>query len=159
LNEATLLTQDISLNDTTIYVSDNAQFATSGYGAIIAQVGDGRGAEDLIYYFSWTGKGVDANLGDTLTGVYITSYQNSRSFGPNTLETLIASEVAAGGSGSLAEIDLKDETGTGTFELAYVYTTTAALFPLRVVLNIQGPVISQNQGTYYAHDKLRTVFT
>lgn len=158
LNEATLLTKDIALNDTTIYVSDNSLFATSGYGAIIAQVGDGRGAEDLIYYFSWTGKGVDANLGDTLTGVYVTSYQNSQSFAPNTLETLIAAEVAAGGTGSLAEIDLKDETGTGTFELAYIYTTTAALFPLRVVLNIQGTVISENQGTYYAHDKLRTVF-
>ena len=158
LNEATLLAQDIALSDTTIYVSDNAQFATSGYGAIIAQVGTGRSAEDLIYYFAWTGKATDAT-GDKLTGVYITSYQNSRSFGPNTLETLIAAEVAAGGTGSLAVIDLKDEiTGTGTFELAYVYTTTAALFPLRVVLNIQGSVISQNQGTYYAHDKLRTVF-
>ena len=158
LNEATLLTQDIVLGDTEIYVSDNAQFDTSGYGAIIAQVGEGRGAEDLIYYFAWTGKGVDATLGDKLTGVYITSYQNSSSYDPNTLEALISSEVSAGGSGSLAAIDITDETGSGDFAKAYVYTTTAALFPLRVILNIQGLVVSKNQGTYYAHDKLRTIF-
>lgn len=42
LNDNTLLTQDVALNDTQIFVDDNSLFATSGTGVIVCQSGDNR---------------------------------------------------------------------------------------------------------------------
>lgn len=94
LNDNTLLTQDVALNDTQIFVDDNSLFATSGTGVIVCQSGDNRSKEDLVYYYSWTGKGTDATNGDKLTGVFITSIDPKLITDINTINTLLESEKA-----------------------------------------------------------------
>jgi len=158
INDFSFLNQDIALSDTTIFVDDVSQFDTAGYGAIVCRKGDSRSAEDLIYYYSWTGKGVDATKGDKLTGVYITSYPNGNLIGPKSLEVLLKADVAGGATGSNAVIDLVGTDGAGVFKSAIVYNTTAALFSLRLMTNLQGYIPSANSGTFFAHDKLRTIF-
>lgn len=158
INDFSFLTFDIALGDTTIFVSDASQFDTAGYGAIVCRKGDSRSAEDLIYYYSWTGKGVDATKGDKLTGVYITSYPNGGLLGPRALEVLLKADVANSATGSNALIDLVDQDGTGVFKTAIVYNTTAALFSLRLMTNLEGYIPSANTGTFFVHDKLRTIF-
>ena len=91
LNDKTILTEDITLGDTTIYIDDNSLFATSGTGAIICQAGDNRSQEDLIYYFSWTGKGIDST-GEKLTGVFITSIDSKLIGEIDSINTILASE-------------------------------------------------------------------
>lgn len=159
LNDNTIMTQDIALGDTVLYVDDNTQFPTAGTGAIICQKGSNRGQEDLIYYYSWTGKGNDATLGDKLTGVFITSLPNAED--PNTVKTLVSSERAGYSSpASRADITLKTTTNTaGIFDTVLVFNTPSALFPLRLSVNIEGIVKSQNRGTYYADDKLRSMYS
>lgn len=159
LNDNSIMTQDIALGDTVLYVDDNTQFPTAGTGAIICQKGSNRGQEDLIYYYSWTGKGTDATLGDKLTGVFITSLPNAED--PNTVKTLVASERANYSSpASRATITLKTTTNTaGIFEKVLVFNTPSALFPLRLSVNIEGVVKSQNRGTYYADDKMRSMYS
>jgi len=165
LNDKTILTQDVSLLDTTIYVDDNSLFDTSGTGAIICQTGEGRSQEDLIYYYSWTGKGTDATLGDKLTGVYITSFDPESIVDINTINTLLTAErsnITGNGQtpSSRANIVRKTETNPdGVFQTVLVYNTPSAIFPLRLSVNIEGLVKSKNIGTYYSHDKMRSMFS
>lgn len=158
LNDNTTLTSDIILGGTTLYIDDNSQFPTAGTGAIICQKGSNRGQEDLIYYYSWTGKGTDATLGDKLTGVFITSLPNAED--PNTVNTLVASERAGYSSpASRATITLKTTANTaGIFEKVLVFNTPSALFPLRLSVLLEGLVRTENRGTYYADDKLRSIY-
>jgi len=166
LNDKTILTQDITLGDTTIYIDDNSLFATSGTGAIICQAGDNRSQEDLIYYFSWSGKSTDST-GDKLTGVFITSIDPKLIGEIDSINTILVSEKEGlAGTGitpaSRATITLKnpeDENSTGQFQMVKVFNTPSALFPLRLSVNIEGMIVSKNVGTYYADDKLRSMFT
>lgn len=158
INDFSFLNQDIALSETTIFVDDVSQFDTVGYGAIVCRKGNSRSAEDLIYYFSWTGKGVDVTKGDKLTGVHITSYPNGNILGPKSLEVLLKADVSGGATGSNAVIDLVGADGAGVFNSAIVYNTTAALFSLRLMTNLEGYIPSANGGTFFAHDKLRTIF-
>ena len=159
LNDSTLLGLDILLGDNILYIDDASQFATSGTGAIVCQKGSSRSKEDLVYYYSWTGKTTSATLGDSLTGVFITSLPNAAD--PNTVKTLVASERANYSSPvSRATITLKTTTNTsGIFESVIVYNTPSALFPLRLSVNLEGIIRSENRGTYYAHDKLRSIYS
>jgi len=167
LNDKTILSADITLGDTTIFIDDNSLFNTSGTGAIICQAGDNRSQEDLIYYFSWTGKGHDAVKGDKLTGVFITSIDSKLIGEISSINTILTSEKEGlAGTGitpaSRATITLKnpeDENSTGQFQTVQVFNTPSALFPLRLSVNIDGVIKSENVGTYYADDKLRSMFT
>jgi len=159
LNDNTIMTDDIALGGTVLYIDDNTQFPTSGTGAIICQKGSNRGQEDLVYYYSWTGKGTDVILGDKLTGVFITSLPNAED--PNTINTLVASERAGYlAPASRADITLKTEANNaGIFEKVLVFNTPSALFPLRLSVNLEGIVKSQNRGTFYADDKFRSMYS
>jgi len=159
LNDNTIMTEDIALGNTVLFVDDHSQFPTAGTGAIICQKGTNRGQEDLVYYYSWTGKSSHAVFGDNLTGVFITSLPNAED--PNTVKTLVASERAGYSSpASRADIILKTTANTaGIFEKVLVFNTPSALFPLRLSVNIEGIIRSQNRGTYYADDKMRSIFS
>lgn len=166
LNDRAFLNGDILLGGTTLQVEDNTLFGTSGTGSIICQAGENRSQEDLIYYFSWTGKGVNTT-GDTLTGVYITSIPVSQITDIATINTILAAEKAnlvatSSTVASRANITLKDpddETSTGVFRKVLVFNTPSAIFPLRLSVNLTGIIKSENTGTYYAHDKLRSMFS
>lgn len=166
LNDKTILVSDIALGAQNIDIDDHTLFNTSGTGAIICQTGENRSQEDLIYYFSWTGKTTTAT-GDRLTGVYITSIPAEQITDIETINTILESEkenlIATSSTvGSRANITLKDpddETSTGVFKKVLVFNTPSAVFPLRLSVNIEGIIKSKNTGTYYVHDKMRSMFS
>ena len=162
INDGTTLMDDVSIGDTKIYITDASQFDTSGYGVILCESGTNRDSEKIAYYFYWSGKGSETDsqgvVADYLDNVYITSYEVVTD-PKNAKEQILAdinaglsdSQVSFGSNENLAEADQVE----GNFDKVRVYNTTAALYGMRLILNLEGVVESPSQNSFFPDDKIR----
>lgn len=160
INDGTKLKSNVVVGDTVLALKDITNFDTSGYGVVMCEKGNGNGAEKTAYYFSWTGKStttINGTVVDTLTGVYLTSY--SVVTHPQHAIDQLKADVTAGSVGSSVSIGsnedlLTDDKLETNFDKVTVYNTPAALFGLRLNLNIVGKITSANCGTFTADEKI-----
>jgi len=152
---------DIFIGNDKIYIDDNTQFDTSGYGTIIAEGGSNRDSEKIAYYFYWGAKGSVAYNGvtyDYLDDVYITSYDVVT--GPKNAKEQLVADASLYSSGSQVNIGSKEfktelQALDTDFDKVRVYNTTAALYGMRLILNLQGTIESPSQNSFFANDKIR----
>ncbi len=160
INDGTKLKSNLVVGDTTLALKDITEFDTSGYGVIMCEKGSNNTAEKTAYYYAWTGKGtatINGTVVDTLTGVYLTSY--SVVTHPQHAIDQLKADVTAGATGSSVAIGsnedlLSDDKLDTNFDKVTVYNTTAALYGLRLNLNIVGKITSANCGTFTADEKI-----
>ena len=161
INDGTKTTADISIGNTRVYVQDNAEFDTSGYGVILCEGGSNRDTEKTAYYIYWNGKG-SINLAGTprdyLDNVYIAFYSVVAT--PKEAVNLLKADSSSYSSGSTVsiksnEFKTQEQQTEDGFDKVTIYNTTAALFGLRLILNLQGIITTQHNGTFFAHDKIR----
>ena len=163
INDGTSLSADISIGDSRIYVDDVSEFDSSGYGVILAEGGSNRDSEKIAYYFYWNGKGSVTLSGvqtDYLDSVFITTYEVVTD--PKNAVDQLTADVAASLTNSEVEIGTKEfkaeaDQEEGDFDKVRVYNTTAALYGMRLILNLEGTVESPAQGTYFPNDKIRVM--
>ena len=162
INDATSLTDIVAVTETTIQVADITNFAsiiaggaTTGYGTILCSKGTGRNTEGVIYSFVWTGT---HTANSRLTGVYINGYPDTV-VGPKSVRAALDADNGAWAGGSLTAIELNnEELGiTDKWDAVTVYNTPAALFAMRMLMAVEGYVVSPNIGTYWEHDKIRVL--
>ena len=166
VNDGTILTSDIDNGDSRIFVHNNSDFAASGYGAILMERGSGRDAQKQIVYFHWGAKGTDATLGDFLgtaslhaDSSYVIDYEDAG--GPSAVRSLLDNDSSLWITGSQMVIKRRDpilKTPEEGWDSVTVYNTPAARFSLRLMMALDGSIISPNSGTYFEHDKIRTLF-
>ena len=165
INDGTSLAGDIEIDDTRIFVHDARQFDTSGYGVIIAEGGSNRDSEKVAYYFYWNGQGSTTHRGiqyDYLDNVYITEYEVITD--PKHAVDQLSADITAGESDSQVQIKSNEFVAEGSevdgaFDKVRVYNTTAALYGMRLILNMEGTVRSPAEGTFFSHDKIRVMQT
>ena len=151
----------LSIGATRLYVNDNTQFDTAGYGTIICEGGSNRANEKTTYYFRWSGKGSIVTGGvpfDYLDNVYVTSLTIVTD--PENVVTQLKALSSAYSQGSKVRIESNEFRATvgkieGAFDKVTVYNTAAALYGMRLILNLEGYILSPNQGTFFADDKIR----
>tara|TARA_B110000858_G_scaffold198533_1_gene266390 strand:- start:6254 stop:13303 length:7050 start_codon:yes stop_codon:yes gene_type:complete len=159
INDGTETINDTSIGQTEIFVKDNSQFDTSGYGVIMGSIGEDRNTESQAFYFSWTGKSTLLMQGqprDRLTGCYVTSYEVITD--PKNAVDQLKADVANGASGSDVQIqsnEFRTTNVTGAFSKVRVYNTTAALYGMRLILNLEGDIRNPAGNSYFTHDKIR----
>ena len=160
INDGTKLRSNVIVGHTGLALKDITEFDTSGYGVIMCEKGSGNTAEKTAYYYAWTGKStalINGTVVDTLTGVYITSY--SVVTHPQHAIDQLKADVTAGATGSDVAIGsnedlLPDDKLDTNFDKVTVYNTPAALYGLRLNLNIVGKITSANCGTFTADEKI-----
>lgn len=160
-NDASALKGSITVGSSRIYIDDNTQFDTSGYGTIIAEGGSNSDSEKIPYYFYWSGKGsiaVGNVIYDYLDNAFITTFDVVT--GPKNAKEQLVALASSYSSGSEVAIDSKEFKAEGTeldtdFDKVRVYNTTAALYGMRLILNLEGTVVSPSQNSYFADDKIR----
>lgn len=152
---------DIAIGNDKIYIEDNSQFDTTGYGTIIAEGGSNRDSEKVAYYFYWNGKGSVSFNGvtyDYLDNVYVTTYDVVT--GPKNAKEQLVADASSYSSHSQVAIGSKEYKPEASqldtdFDKVRVYNTTAALYGMRLILNMEGTVKSPSQNSYFSHDKIR----
>lgn len=187
-NDSTKLVGSVDIGDHYIEVYNNQIFKNDGMGIIVCKGGtldlrDGRETELQVYTFKWNGKVTDTTnnvmyLGGSPTGatpatalnssggslndptdfVFIKAYEDV--VGPKTAKAALERDKVDWFSGSQVEIKY-DATGQtdGAWNDVQVYTTPAAIFACRLLMNLEGRVKSAASGTYYINDKFRWLQT
>jgi len=155
LNDATALAEDgISGNQTTLALEDATHFnlgsGVDGYGVILAT----KKNEQYLYALRWNGVS-----GNTLTNVYVQGYGDANT-DPVSIRAFLDEDSGLWSDGSQIQILFNDEDSTvDGYDSIVVYNTPAALYGLRLLMNLEGFVEDKNIGTYFESDKLRLLQT
>ena len=163
INDGTSLKAPIAIGDSKIYLEDATQFDTTGYGVIIAEGGSNRDSEKIAYYYYWNGKGSETHSSgqelEFLNNVFITEYEVITD--PKNAVDQLTADITAGSTNSQVVIETNEFAATeadevdGAFDKVRIYNTTAALYGMRLILNMEGTVKSPAQGTFFSQDKVR----
>ena len=185
-NDSTSLVNNVEIGDHYLEVYDNRIFQNEGCGIIVCRGGtldlrDGRETELQVYTFKWKGTQTDTTNGvmyiggspthatgggQAVTGtgsstdnfVFVKAYTDV--IGPKTAKMALDRDAVDWHTGSQVQI-LYDSTGSteGAWSDVQVYTTPAAIFACRLLMNIEGRIASEASGTYYINDKFRWLQT